>query len=64
LEDYRAIEENEVEACRKDWQRYEERCEKQYKEEMKKFTEMTRFEGEHLSVSLVAGILFDIIRDD
>lgn len=45
LEDYRAIEENEVEACRKDWQRYEERCEKQYKEEMKKFTEMTRFEG-------------------
>jgi len=45
LEDYKAIEEIEVEARRKDCQRYEEKCEKQYQEEMRKFTEMTRFEG-------------------
>lgn len=45
MADYKAIEESEENACRKEMQHHEDRCEELYQDKMREFTEMTRFEG-------------------
>jgi len=66
LEDCKAIQEMGMEACRKDWERYAEKCESEYDERMKMFEEQTRFEGlgNDCMRSFVESIEMNLIDND